>query len=236
MARRLVAELLGTAFLLVAIVGSGIATSGDAPASTQLFQHAVAIGAALTALILTFGPVSGAHFNPVVTAVDAAFGGLTRRAAALYVVAQVTGAVLGTVVANVIFAQPAIVIGTQDRTGLPLAASEAVATAGLVLVIFGMLRSDNARAVPAAVGAYIAAAIFFTSSAAFANPAVTVARTLTDTYTAMRPDGVLPFLAAQAAGGLAAWALVRWLFAPDPDAAARVVVPHDLDESTARRP
>jgi glycerol uptake facilitator-like aquaporin len=235
--RRLAAEALGTAFLLAAIVGSGIVTSTDGPASTQLFQHAVAVALALGALIVTFGPVSGAHFNPAVTAVDAVFGGLSARMAAAYMAAQVAGAVAGTVVTHVMFGLPPAVLGTTDRLGLPIAAGEVVATLGLLLVIFGVVRSGRTSAVPAAVGAYIGAAIFFTSSAAFANPAVTLARMLTDTYVAIAPGSVPLFLVAQVGGAVIATALIAWLFRPDPAEAADVVVPRrdrDADPTTAR--
>ncbi|MBW3620278.1 MAG: aquaporin [Actinobacteria bacterium] len=227
MGRRLLAEFLGTAFLLVAVVGSGIVTASDGPASTQLFQHAVVVGAALTALIVTFGPVSGAHFNPVVTLVDAWFGGLEARLAARYVVVQLLGAVAGVVLANAMFGEPLVALSGTARSGAAVVLGEVVATFGLVLVIFGTVRSGNLRAVPATVGAYIAAAIFFTSSASFANPAVTVARSLTDTYTGIAPGGIAGFIAGQAVGAVAAALVVAWLFAPQPADAANVVVPHD---------
>jgi arsenate reductase len=224
--RKVAAELLGTAFLMLAIVGSGITASADGAASTQLFQHAVIVGTALAALILTFGPVSGAHFNPAVTIADTVFGGLDRALAARYVVAQVVGAIGGTVLANVLFDQPVVALATTDRTGVALAGSEVVATFGLLMVIFGIVRSDNLRAVPAAVGAYIAAAIYFTSSASFANPAVTLARMFTDTYTGIAPASVGPFLTAQLVGTGLAVLVIRWLFHPDVFDAANVVVPH----------
>lgn len=235
-ARHLVAELLGTAGLLLAIAGSGIATAADGAASAQLFQHAVVVGAALATLIVTFGPVSGAHFNPAVTLVDAVFGGLRARMAVAYVVAQLVGAVIGVVGANLLFDLPAVTIATTDRTGLPLAVSEGIATVGLLVVIFGIVRSGNVRAVPAAVGAWIGAAIYFTSSTSFANPAVTVARLLTDTYTGIAPAAVPGFLAAQLAGALLAVVLIAWLFRPDPDVARDVVVPHDAAEPTKAAP
>lgn len=235
-ARRLVAEALGTAFLLAAIVGSGIVTSSDGPASAQLFQHAAAVGLALGALIVTFGPVSGAHFNPVVTVVDALFGGLSARLAVAYVGAQLAGGVLGTVATHLMFDLPAVTMATSDRLGLHLALGEVVATLGLLLVIFGVVRSGNTGAVPAAVGAYIAAAIYFTSSAAFANPAVTVARALTDTYVAITPRSVPAYLLAQLAGAALAAGLVAWLFRPDPATAADVVVPHPDADAAASAP
>ncbi|MEX2620491.1 MAG: aquaporin [Egibacteraceae bacterium] len=235
-ARRLVAEALGTAGLLLAVVGSGIITGVDGAASAQLFQHAVVVGAALAALILTFGWVSGGHFNPAVTLLDAFFGGIGPGMAAGYVAAQVAGAAVGVVGANLLFGLPAVAIATTGRGGMALAASEAVATFGLLVVIFGVVRSGNTRAVPAAVGTWIAGAIFFTSSAAFANPAVTVARVLTDTYTGIAPADVPGFLAGQAVAVLLAAALVGWLFRPDPTVAADVAVPREHPRPATRDP
>lgn len=229
-ARKLTAEALGTAMLLVAIVGSGITASSDGAASAQLFQHAAVVGVALTALILAFGHLSGAHFNPAVTVVDAVFGGLSRRLAAGYVAAQLLGAVLGTAGANLLFGRSALELATTQRNGAALAGSEALATFGLLVVIFGIVHAGRQNAVAGAVGAYIAAAIYFTSSASFANPAVTVARTFSDTYTGIAPDGVAIFIAAQLVGAGVATVMIRWLFHPDAAEAAEVVVPHDLDE------
>lgn len=227
--RRLAAELVGTAFLLVAVVGSGIATSVDGPGSSQLFQHAVIVGAGLAALIFTFGPVSGGHFNPAVTIVDAIFGGIGKRQAAGYVAVQILGAVLGVAIANWIFGEPVLALASTPRVGVELAASEAMATFGLLVVIFGTVRSANPGAVPVAVGAYIAAAIYSTSSAAFANPAVTLGRVFTDTWTGMAPSGLPGFLAGQAAGTLLAAALIAYLFHPSPAEAREVAVPHGAD-------
>lgn len=232
-ARKLAAEALGTALLLVAIVGSGITASVDGAASAQLFQHAAVVGVALTALILTFGHLSGAHFNPAVTVVDAVFGGLPRRLAAGYVAAQLVGAVVGAAGANLLFGRGVLELATTARTGAPLAASEALATFGLLVVIFGVVHAGRQNAVAGAVGAYIGAAIYFTSSAAFANPAVTVARMFTDTYTGIAPRGVAAFIAAQLVGAGVATITIRWLFHPDAAEAAEVVVPHDLE---AERP
>ena len=231
-ARALAAEAIGTALLLVAVVGSGISASVDGATSAQLFQHAAVVGAALVALILTFGHVSGAHLNPAVTVVDAVFGGLPRRLALGYVVAQLAGAAVGVVLANAMFDEPLVALGTTDRGGLALAASEALATFGLLVVIFGVVRSGRTGAVPGAVGAYIAAAIYFTSSASFANPAVTLTRMLTDTWTGIAPADVGGFVAAQLLGALAAAGVIRWLFDPAPADAHRVVVPHDGDATT----
>lgn len=226
--RRLVAEFVGTALLLVAIVGSGIATSVDGLASVQLFQHAVVVGAALAALIFTFGPVSGAHLNPSVTFADAVFGGLARRLAIGYAAAQLGGAMVGVAVANAMFRQPAFEVATVERAGIHLFVSEALATFGLVVVIFGTVRSRTPRMVPVAVGAYITAAIFFTSSASFANPAVTVGRMFTGTWTGIAPGGVAYFLGGQTVGTLLAVGLVGYLFRPSMTEAQQVVVPHEI--------
>lgn len=225
-ARELTAEFFGTAVLLVAVVGSGIVTSQDGVASAQLFQHAVAVGAALTALILAFGPVSGAHLNPAVTAVDWWFGGLTARRAAGYVAAQLGGAVAGSLATNAMFGTDVLTLSGKARDGLGMVGSEALATGGLLLVIFALVRTRRLAAVPGAVGAWIGAAIFFTPSASFANPAVTVARMLTDTWTGIAPASVPGFLLGQALGALAAGALIGWLYRPSEQEARDVVVPH----------
>jgi len=224
--RRLAAEALGTASLLAAIVGSGlvVAEGGDLPA--QLFQHALVVGGVLTVLILTYGPVSGAHFNPCVTLVDAWFGGMRWGRAARYIAAQLIGAVAGTVFANVSLGHGAVAIATTGRPGLSMVMAEGAATAGLLIVIFGLVRSGGSRVVvAAAVGLYIAAAIVFTASNAFANPAVTLARLFTDSWTGIDPASVPAFLAGQAIGTVVAVALVGWLFQPDPAEASAVVVP-----------
>lgn len=233
-ARRLVAEGIGTALLLVAIVGSGIVTSSDGAASTQLFQHAVVVGLALVALIHTFGHVSGAHFNPAVTLLDLLLGNLSRRLAAGYVAVQVTGAAAGVVATNLLFGEPAVALATTQRSGVELAASEALATAGLLVVIVGVVRSGRDAAVPGAVGAYIAMAVFSTSSASFANPAVTLARSLSDTWTGIDPAGVPAYVAAQLLATLLVWPLLRWLFATEVAPAAELAVAHDAAEPTVR--
>lgn len=226
-ARVLVAEFLGTALLLSAVVGSGIVTATDGAASTQLFQHAVVVGLALVVLILVFGPVSGAHFNPVVTIADWWFGGVTTGRAARYVAAQVAGAVAGVAATNAMFGEAAVAVSANPRDGFGLVAAEVVATAGLVLVIFALVRSDRIAAVPGAVGAWVGAAIFFTASACFANPAVTLSRALTDTWTGIAPASVPGFLLGQAVGVVIAIPLVRWFYAPTPAEAHDVLVPHD---------
>ena len=233
MTRRVAAEFLGTAGLLLAVVGSGITASGDGAASAQLFQHAVVVGAVLAALIVALGPVSGAHFNPAVTLVDAVFAGISRRAAAAYVAAQLAGAVAGVVAANLLFGLPAVQPATLERAGAALLASEAVATFGLLVVIFGVVRSGRIAAVPAAVGAWVAGAIYATPSASFANPAVTVARAMTDTYTGIAPGDVTAFVVAQLLGAGAAAGAIALLFAPPPGAAADVVMPRSDDDKQA---
>ena len=235
-ARRLVAEALGSALLLMAVVGSGIITSTDGADSTQLFQHAVVVGLALVVLILVLGPVSGAHFNPAVTAADWWFGGMPGGEAWRYVAAQLVGAFAGTVATNLMFGEPAVAVADTGRDGLGLAAGEAVATGGLLLVIFALVRTDRGRSVPGAVGAWIAAAIFFTASASFANPAVTLARTVTDTWTGIAPSSVPGFLAGQGIGVALAVPLVTWLYHPTPDEAHAVMVPHDDLAHPAPRP
>lgn len=228
--RALVAEFLGTALLLSAVVGSGIVTSTDGAASAQLFQHAVAVGLVLVVLILVLGPVSGAHFNPVVTLADWWFGGLPTGRAVRYAIAQVLGGIAGTIGTNAMFGETVVTLSANPRDGIGLVAAEVVATAGLVLVIFALVRSDRIATVPGAVGAWVGAAIYFTASACFANPAVTLARALTDTWTGIAPSSVPGFLLGQAIGVGVAIPLVRWFYAPTPAEAHDVVVPHDLHD------
>ena len=227
MARSLVSECIGTALLLMAVVGSGI--MGDrlsgGNVAVALLANSVATGAALVVLILTFGPISGAHLNPVVSFADASQGGLSWTTAAGYAAAQTLGAVIGVAAANVMFDEPVFSWSQHARTGWSQAFSEFVATFGLLAVIWSCARRRSA-VVPFAVGAYITAAYWFTSSTSFANPAVTVARTLTDTFTGIRLVDVLPFLAAQVVGAAAATALWRWLVPQLPETAEAVVVRH----------
>lgn len=235
-ARRLTAEFLGTAVLLTAVVGSGIVTSTDGPASVQLFQHAVVVAAALVVLILVLGPVSGAHFNPVVTVADWWFGGLPGRRAVAYAAAQLAGGISGVVGTNLMFGLGPMAIAGTRRDGLGLVAGEALATAGLVLVIFALVHTRRQAAVPATVGAWIGAAIFFTSSASFANPVVTVARALSDTWTGIHPASVPGFLLGQVLGLAISVPLVRWFHPPTPAEARAVVVPHDHAHDRDRSP
>lgn len=228
-ARRVVAEFVGTALLLTAVVGSGIAASRLSPGDTglQLLENAAATAAALVAIILAVGPVSGAHLNPVVTLADRVLGGLTTTQAAGYVAAQLAGAGAGVVVANLMFGLPAVELAATVRSSRGLWLAEVVATFGLLLVVFGVVRSKRAAVAPFAVGAYIGGAYFFTASTSFANPAVTAARTLSDTFAGIAPASAPAFVAAQVAGALLAIAAVQFLYPSVAEAAADVVVPHD---------
>ena len=229
MPRRLLAELLGSALLAALVIGSGIAAQTLSPgeAGLQLFENAAATAAGLFAIILMFGPVSGGHFNPVVSFADARLGGLSWRDAGAYLPAQVAGCALGAIVANGMFSLAAVSISTHHRASPAHLFSEVIATAGLVLVIFALARSRRTTMAPAAVGAYIGAAYFFTSSASFANPAITVGRTLSNTFAGIAPASVPGFVAAQIVGGACAVLAVYVLY-PDvtPSEAAEVVVPH----------
>jgi arsenate reductase len=226
--RRLLAEYLGSAFLAALVIGSGIAAQNlSDDVGLQLFENAAATAAGLYAIILMFGPISGGHFNPVVSLVDAAFGGLRRRDALAYIPAQVAGCVSGAVAANAMFGLAAVSISTNHRASPAHLFAEVIATVGLLLVIFSLARSGRAASAPAAVGAYIGAAYWFTSSTSFANPAISVGRMFSDSFAGIAPASVPGFVAAQLVGGLFAVALVRILY-PDvgPAAAADVVVPH----------
>jgi glycerol uptake facilitator-like aquaporin len=227
--RRLLAELLGSAFLAATVIGSGIAAQRLSPGDTglELLENAAATAAGLFAIILMFGPVSGGHFNPVVSFADAAFGGLRWRDAAAYLPAQVAGCVVGAIAANAMFALPAVSVSGKDRASGAHALSEVIATAGLLLVIFALARTGRARSAPAAVGAYIGAAYFFTSSTSFANPAITVGRMFSDTFAGIAPSSAPVFIAAQVAGGALAVGLLKVLYPRITTAeAAEVVIPH----------
>lgn len=230
--RRALAEALGTALLLTAVVGSGIAAQRLSPGEPglQLLENAAATAVALVAIILAVGPVSGAHLNPLVTLVDRAFGGVSNREGAVYCGAQITGALVGTALANLMFDLPVLEVSDQARSGGGLWLGEAIATFGLVLVVFGIVRSGRASLAPFAVGAYIAGAYWFTSSNCFANPAVTIARSLTDTFAGISPGSVPRFLVAQIAGAAVALAAVRALYPTVAAAAGDVIVPHPDQE------
>jgi glycerol uptake facilitator-like aquaporin len=212
--RRLVAEALGTALLIIAVVGSGIMASRLSPddVGLQLFENAAATAGALIGLILMFGAVSGAHFNPVVTLVDRLFGALGTVDAAAYVAAQVVGGCVGTVIANLMFELDAVNVSTRVRSSGALWLSEVVATVGLLLVIHGCVRTGRAAAVPFAVGAWIGGAYWFTSSTSFANPAVTIARTLSDSFAGIRPSSAPMFIVMQLVGAVLGFGLIRFLY------------------------
>ena len=232
LSRRAVAEAVGTAMLVLAVIGSGIAASRlSTDGGLQLLANAAATAGALIAIILAVGPVSGAHLNPVVTLADRVLGGLTTAEAWVYVGAQVVGGAVGAVVANVMFGLPAVELSTHARSSGALWTSEVVATFGLLLVIFGVVRSGRSTVAPFAVAAYIGGAYFFTSSTSFANPAVTLARTLSDTFAGIEPASVPAFVVAQLLGAGLAIALVRLLYPDIADSASAVVLPHPVTES-----
>ena len=230
--RRLLAELLGSAFLAAVVVGSGIAAQRLSPGATglELLENAAATAAGLFAIILMFGPVSGGHFNPVVSFVDAALGGMRWRDAAAYLPAQVAGCAGGVVVANLMFSVPAVSVSAHHRASAAHLLSEVVATCGLILVIFALARTGRASTAPAAVGAYIGAAYFFTSSASFANPAITIGRMFSDTFAGIAPASAPAYIAAQVIGGALAVAVIRALYpGVTPAQAADIIFPHHRD-------
>jgi arsenate reductase len=230
LARRLLAEFLGSAFLAALVIGSGIAAQQLTPDDTglQLLYNSAATAAGLFAIILMFGPVSGGHFNPVVSLVDAAFGGLSRRDALAYIPAQIAGCVTGAVAANAMFALSAVSISDNHRASAAHLFAEVIATLGLLLVIFALVRSGRVATAPAAVGAYIGAAYWFTSSTSFANPAISVGRMFSDTFAGIAPASVPGFVVAQFVGGLAAFGLVRTLYPGVSSAeAGEIVIPRD---------
>jgi arsenate reductase len=233
--RRLLAELLGSMFLAAVVIGSGIAAQRLSPGQTglQLFENAAATAAGLFAIILMFGPVSGGHFNPVVSFADAVFGGLPWRDATAYLPVQVAGCIGGAVLANLMFAQAAVSISAKHRATPAHFLSEVVATLGLIVVIFALARSGRNHYAPAAVGAYIGAAYFFTSSTSFANPAITVGRMFSDSFAGIAPSSVPAFIAAQVIGGALAVAVIRALYPRlTPADAAGIIVPHHGDEAS----
>ena len=232
LARKAFAELLGSALLAATVVGSGIAASRLSPddVGLQLLENALITGAVLVALILALQPVSAA-FNPVVTLVERVLGAVTTREAAAFIAAQVTGCCAGTVLANLMFALPAVELSTRERASGGLWLGEVVATFGLVVVIFGVVRAGRSASVAFAVGGYITAAYFFTSSTSFANPAITVGRMLSDTFAGIAPASVPLFVLAQLAGGALAVGAVRLLY-PDARAVAEDVTRLDQSEVT----
>ena len=215
--RKLVAEFVGTALLLIGVVGSGIMAERLSPTDVglQLFQNAAATAAVLFAIILMFGPVSGAHFNPAVTLADWALGDFPRRHIAPYIVAQVAGAVVGTMLANLMFDLNAVDWSTKDRSAGHLWLGEVIATAGLVALIFALVRTGRLRYVAGGVAAYIGGAYYFTSSTSFANPAVTVGRMFSDTFAGIEPSSAPMFIVMQIAGLVAAVLLIRFVYPQD---------------------
>jgi glycerol uptake facilitator-like aquaporin len=230
LARRASAEAAGTALLVAVVVGSGIAAQRLSPndAGVELLENALATGAGLVALILAFGSVSGAHFNPVVTLADRILGGTTTRDGCAYVVAQIAGACVGCMIANVMFDLAAIDVSTHVRSSGSLWFSEAVATFGLLVVILGVVRAGRASVAPFAVGAYITAAYWFTSSTSFANPAVTIGRTLSNSFAGIAPKSAPMFIVMQVVGGVVAVAAARYWY---PDVHADdIVMPREAAE------
>jgi glycerol uptake facilitator-like aquaporin len=232
--RPLLAELMGTALLVTVVVGSGIAAARLSPSDggLQLLENSTATVFGLAVLILVFGPVSGGHFNPVISAVDWLLTrrrpgtGLSAAGVATYGAAQLVGAILGALLANMMFDLPAVQISGKDRLTLGHGLGEVVATAGLVLLVFALARTGRAALSAAAVGAYIGAAYWFTSSTSFANPAVTVGRIFSDTFAGIASTSALFFIAAQLVGGLVGLGLIRLFFPDAPVTAGRAVVPH----------
>jgi arsenate reductase len=238
LARQALAEFLGSAGLVTVVVGSGIAAQRLSPddVGLQLLENALVTGAGLVALILAFGPVSGGHFNPVVTLADRFFGGVSNRQVVAYLPAQLAGGALGAVLANLMFALPAVSVSTRERSSGGLWLSEALATFGLVVLIFALVRAGRAAMAPFAVGAYITAAYWWSSSTSFANPMIDLARTLSDTFAGIAPSSVPMFLLAQVVGGAVGIVVVRLLY-PDVAAVAdEVVVPHDGTAASPHRP
>ena len=229
--RRATAECVGTAFLLAAVVGSGIMGERLAGGNVAiaLLANTIATGAALVALILTFGPVSGAHFNPAVTIADASLGGIAWREVPAYIAAQIIGAFAGVGAADLMFGLPIFFASRHERSGSAQLFSEFIATFGLLAVIWGCSRRRSA-AVPFAVGAYITAAYWFTASTSFANPAVTMARAASDTFAGIRPADVPGFIVAQMIGAMAATWLFHWLVPAISDVASDVLMQHNASE------
>jgi len=229
LARRLLAEAMGSALLAAVVIGSGIAAQQLSPGDVglELLENAAATAAGLYAIILMFGPVSGGHLNPAVSIADAVFGGVSWREVGGYIPAQVVGCVLGAILANAMFAQAAISISTHHRASPAHLLAEVVATSGLLLVIFALARTHRTATAPAAVGAYIGAAYFFTSSTSFANPAISVGRMFSNTFAGIAPASVPGFILAQLVGTGVAVIAIRTLYPQiEPADAAAVVLPH----------
>jgi arsenate reductase len=228
LARQALAEFLGSAGLVTVVIGSGIAASRlSTDPGLQLLENALVTGAGLAALILAFGPVSGGHFNPIVTVADRVFGGVSSRQVAVYLPAQLAGGAVGALAANLMFDLPAVTISTHVRSGGGLWLSEALATFGLVVLIFGLVRAGRGGLAPFAVGAYITAAYWWSSSTSFANPMIDVARMLSDTFAGIAPSSVPMFVLMQVLGGTAAVGVVALLYPRIAERADAAVVPHE---------
>jgi glycerol uptake facilitator-like aquaporin len=229
LARQAVAEFLGSAGLVTVVIGSGIAAQRLSPGDTglQLLENALVTGAGLVALILAFGPVSGGHFNPVVTLADRVFGGVSTRQLAAFLPAQLAGGVVGAIAANAMFSLPAVSLSTHERASGGLWLSEALATFGLVVLVFGLVRAGRGGLAPFAVGAYITAAYFWSSSTSFANPMIDVARMLSDTFAGIAPASVPMFVFMQLVGGAVGVAAVGLLYPHIGERAGAAVVPHE---------
>ena len=226
--RQALAEFLGSAGLVTVVIGSGIAAQRlSTDTGLQLLENALITGAGLVALILAFGPVSGGHFNPVVTLADRIFGGVSTRQVAVYLPAQVVGGVVGAIVANLMFSLPAVSISTHDRSSGGLWLSEALATFGLVVLIFGLVRGGRGALAPFAVGAYITAAYWWSSSTSFANPMIDVARMFSNTFAGIAPASVPMFVLMQLIGGAVGVAAVAVLYPRIAGRAEEAVVPHE---------
>jgi glycerol uptake facilitator-like aquaporin len=236
--RRMLAEYVGSLLLAAIVIGSGIAAQNLSPHAIglELLENAVATGVGLYFLIVTFGPISGAHFNPIISFVDAFLAGISWRSAWAYLGAQVAGCVSGAIVANLMFSRTAVSLSTDHRGTLAHGLSEVIATAGLVLVIFALARTHRSSLAPAAVGSYIACAYFFTSSTSFANPAIVVGRMFSKSFAGIAPTSAPLFVGAEVIGGVVAVGLIKVLFG-DLNArdATTVTVAHDerLTEGTA---
>jgi glycerol uptake facilitator-like aquaporin len=226
--RQAAAEFLGSAGLVTVVIGSGIAAQRLSPGDTglALLENALVTGAGLVALILAFGPVSGGHFNPVVTLADRSLGGVSNRQTGVYLAAQLVGGLLGAIVANLMFGLPAVSISTSARSSPELWLSEALATFGLVVLVFALVRSGRAPLAPFAVGAYITAAYWWSSSTSFANPMIDVARMLSDTFAGIAPASVPMFVVMQLVGGALGVAVVVLLYPSVGAVADEVVIPH----------
>ena len=233
--RRTFAEFLGSAFLAAIVIGSGIAAQRLSPGDVglELFENAAATAVGLVAIILTFGPVSGAHFNPVVSLADRAFGGLTTRDLVAYIPAQVAGCCSGAVLANRMFHLPFVELSTKTRTGGGLWLAETLATLGLLLVIFAVVRSGRANIAPFAVGAYIGGAYFWTASTSFANPAIVAGRMLSNTFAGIKPSSAPGFVIFELVGLVVAVGIIKILYPDMDDTADAVVVPAAPEDAAA---